>query len=87
MSLIVSVYVNEGIVMASDSRLTLTIPNQIIGPIVAENAIPFSDSTYKTFSCPNGSGISACGNASYNNKPIAGYIEQFIDGLTKKTKV
>ena len=87
MSLIVSVYVNEGIVMASDSRLTLTISNQIIGPIVAENAIPFSDSTYKTFSCPNGSGISACGNASYNNKPIAGYIEQFIDGLTKKTKV
>ena len=87
MSLIVSVYVNEGIVMASDSRLTLTVSNQIMGPIIAQNSIPFSDSTYKTFICPNGCGISSCGNASYNNKPIAGYIEQFISGLNKKTKI
>ena len=87
MSLIVSVYVNEGIVMASDSRLTLTISNPIIGPIIAQNSIPLSDSTYKTFLCPNGCGISTCGNAAYNNKPIAGYIEQFIEKLTKKTLV
>lgn len=87
MSLIVSVYVNEGIVMASDSRLTLTVSNPIIGPIVAKNSIPFSDSTCKTFVCPNGCGISTCGNASYNNKPIAGFIDQFISQLTKKTKV
>lgn len=87
MSLIVSVYVNEGIVMASDSRLTLTISNPIIGPFVAQNSIPFSDSTYKTFLCPNGCGISTCGNASYNNKPIAGYIEQFIQKLSKKTLI
>lgn len=87
MSLIISVYVNEGIVMASDSRLTLTVSNPVIGPIVAQNSIPFSDSTYKTFLCPNGCGISTCGNAAYNNKPIAGYIEQFIDKLSKKTLV
>ena len=87
MSLIVSVYVNEGIVMASDSRSTLTVSSPIIGTIVSQNCIPFSDATSKTFACPNGCGISTCGNASYKNKPIAGYIEQFICGIDKKTKV
>ena len=76
MSLIISVYVNEGIVMASDSRLTLTVSNPVIGPIAVSNSIPFSDFTYKTFLCPNGSGISTCGNA-----------EQFINKLSKKTLV
>ena len=47
MSLIISVYVNEGIVMASDSRLTLNVSTPIIDSIVSNNAIPFSDTTKK----------------------------------------
>lgn len=81
MSFIITLYVREGIVMASDSRLTLdqtlppTIPggNQIIKLAVAE-----SDNNYKTFLAPNNIGISTCGNADINGVPIAGYIESFI---------
>lgn len=69
--------------MASDSRLTLNVST----PVVPNNAIPFSDTTQKIFICPNNCGISTCGNASYNNKPIAGFINQFISGISEKTLV
>ena len=79
MSLIISIYVNEGIVMASDSRLTIT---------THKGQIPYSDTNQKTFLCPNKCGISVCGNASYNNQPIGGYIENFIHShTTDKTKI
>lgn len=78
MSLIVTVYVNDGIVMASDSRTTLTNTRRT-GSKTIQNNFPLSDSTFKTFLCSNDCGISACGAASYNNKPIAGYIENFIE--------
>jgi len=81
MSFIITLYVREGIVMASDSRLTLnqtlppTIPggNQIVNLAVTE-----SDNNYKTFLAPNNIGISTCGAADINGVPIAGYIESFI---------
>ena len=83
MSLIVTVYVNDGIIMASDSRSTLTNTirngNQII-----QNNFPLSDAAFKTFLCSNNCGISTCGSASYNNKPIAGYIENFINTFIKR---
>lgn len=78
MSLIVTVYVNDGIVMASDSRTTLTNTRKA-GLKTIQNNFPLSDSTFKTFLCANNCGISACGAASYNNKPIAGYIENFME--------
>lgn len=83
MSLVVTAFVNDGIVMASDSRSTLT--NTITnGTQTIQNNFPLSDSTFKTFLCVNNCGISTCGAASYNNKPIAGYIENFIEEQIKK---
>lgn len=83
MSLIVTACVNDGIVMASDSRSTLTTTT-INGMQTIQNNFPLSDSSFKTFLCTNNCGISTCGAASYNNKPIAGYIENFIEEQIKK---
>lgn len=77
MSLIVTVYVNDGIVMASDSRTTLkNITTN--GTQTIQTCYPLSDTTFKTFLCNNKCGISVCGDASYDNRPIAGLIENFI---------
>jgi 20S proteasome alpha/beta subunit len=81
---IITLYVNEGIVMASDSRLTLSRKvdrrdqfkantQQILMDIVQ------SDSNYKCFLAPNDVGIMTCGDASVEGVPLAGYIEAFID--------
>lgn len=79
MSFIITVYTNEGIVMASDSRITytntITLPN---GTIKERVGIQITDSTYKTFLCNNHVGISTCGASSIKGSPISGYIEQFI---------
>jgi len=50
MSLIIALYLGEGIVMASDSRTTYnsTITNPD-GSIICDHGVHFSDSTYKTF--------------------------------------
>lgn len=74
MSLIICVYVEEGIVLASDSR---TSYNQTIGNINLVG-VHSTNTTNKTFACPNKSGISTCGDASIKGKPISGFIEAFI---------
>lgn len=80
MSLIIALHLGEGIVMASDSRTTFcTTIKKDDGTIVQNNNVHYSDSSYKTFLTPKGIGISTCGQASINNKPIAGYIESFIN--------
>lgn len=77
MSLVLTVYVREGIVMASDSRLTLNTTIQ--GPLAPTPlTFPQSDSNYKTFLSPTGVGISTCGAADIQGSPIGGYIESFI---------
>ena len=84
MSFIVTVYVNEGIVMASDSRISLTSKKLVNDgsdgkPVVITESLDyFSDTAYKTFLMDEKIGISFCGNATINNEPIAGYIESFI---------
>lgn len=79
MSFIITVYTNEGIIMASDSRATYsnrtTLPN---GNIQHDIGVQLTDTTYKTFICNLRIGLSTCGSASINNTPIAGYIENFI---------
>jgi len=78
MSFIISLYVREGIVMASDSRLTLnTNQKQGKGQIVSV-ATGMSDSNYKTFLSPQSFGISTFGQAHINGVPITGFIETFI---------
>ncbi len=79
MTFIMTVYCNEGIVMASDSRLTLSRMFQKTDdtPEIALDVVQ-SDATYKTFLAPNNVGISTCGDAGVNGVPLAGYIEAFI---------
>lgn len=78
MSFIVTAYVREGIIMASDSRLTLDATQQQNQQQITHLAVGQTDSTYKTFLALNKFGISTFGVASINGAPIAGYIESFI---------
>ena len=74
MSLIVCVYVEEGIVLASDSRTSYNLDTENTKFV----GVHSTNTTNKTFLCPNNVGISACGDASVHGKPIAGFIESFI---------
>lgn len=78
MSFIITLYTREGIVMASDSRLTLNAEQQTPDGQKLLLAAGMSDSNYKTFLSPNGIGISTFGQADINGVPIGGYIETFI---------
>ena len=78
MSFIISLYVQEGIVMASDSRLTLTHTEQR-GSQQVQITVPQSDANYKTFLAPGNIGISTFGAADILGVPISGYIESFIN--------
>lgn len=95
MSLIMTIYLNDGIVMASDSRTTLTLTQtkkETVEDTDKEtktiSTFPFSDSTFKTFEAPNKCGISTCGDSAYLDKPISGFIEKFlISYIDEKTSV
>jgi len=76
MSLIITVYTSEGIVMASDSRTTQSIKNR--GEI---KSYPLSDNANKTFLTKWNYGISTCGAASINGLPISGYILKFLNSF------
>lgn len=78
MSFIITMHVREGIVMASDSRLTLNTENMENDKKVVQLAVAHSDSSYKTFLTPNQIGISSYGKADIEGIPISGYVESFI---------
>jgi len=78
MSLIITLYVREGIVMAADSRLTLNIPRSTANGQSNILSITSSDSAKKLFLAPNDIGIATCGPADIGGVPIAGFIESFI---------
>lgn len=76
MSLIVSIRTGEGIVMASDSRMTTTI----VRPMGATKnfvGAHFSDTTYKTFMLDNRIGVSTCGDAFVKGRAVAGWMQVF----------
>lgn len=88
MSFLIAVYVNEGIVLASDRRSTYSNTVEIEGRIVQRIGIHTTNSTDKTFLCQNGAGISTCGDASLKGKPITGYIQDMIrKHISRETKV
>ena len=88
MSIILTAYVREGIVMAADSRLSLDITKNNGQQIVQHLSLTHSDSVYKLFLAPNGVGISTCGAADIKGVPISGYVETFIsEKINKQTKV
>ena len=78
MSFVISVYTHEGIVMAADSRLTLTYP-RVPRPGEPDGVVstPSSDSATKLFLLGNGVGVSTFGIATVAGSPIAGAIETF----------
>lgn len=78
MSFIITIHAREGIVMASDSRLTLNTESNSVNGQRVLIATGMSDSSYKTFLTPNNIGISTFGQADINGSPISGYIETFI---------
>jgi hypothetical protein len=79
MTFIITLYVREGIVMASDSRLTLSATIQEQDRQVVQMAVAESDSTYKTFLAPNNIGISIYGAADIQGVPLGGFVESFIN--------
>jgi hypothetical protein len=78
MSFIITLYTREGIVMASDSRLTLNAEIPTPGGPKTLLAAGVSDSSYKTFLAQNRIGISTFGRADINGAPIGGFIDTFI---------
>jgi hypothetical protein len=77
-SLVITVFTCEGIVMAADSRLTLTFPRNVAGHPPNTLSVTSSDSARKVFLTPNGIGVSTFGAAGVHGAPIGGVIEKFI---------
>lgn len=78
MSLIITIHTREGIVMASDSRLTLNAEQNTPEGKKVLLAAGMSDSNYKTFLAQDRIGVSTFGQAEIKGVPIGGYIESFI---------
>lgn len=77
MTVQVSVYVPEGIVMATDSRLTVTYDNKESGKV---EKYTHSDNTQKLFLLRKRPiGISTAGEASINNIFLSQYLKKFED--------
>jgi hypothetical protein len=87
MSFIITLYVREGIVMASDSRLSLNAQQQTPQGQILNLSVGQSDSNYKTFLTKMKVGISTCGAADIQGVPIAGYIESFINDIAEPKKM
>lgn len=80
MSLVIAVYVPEGIVMSSDSRQSLTIEGK--GPKGEEFKVETvnSDAVIKTFLLQSQRvGISNFGQDLINGVPMASHIKKFIE--------
>jgi hypothetical protein len=80
MSFIVVVYVREGIVMAADSRLTLSMERKQDSKSLQHVAVSLSDSSRKLFLTTGGVGLAAFGQAEIGGMPLAGFIDSFIRG-------
>lgn len=88
MSFVITVYVREGIVMASDSRLSLNYEEPRGDGQVVQMSVAQSDTNYKTFLAQSRIGISTFGAADINGVPIAGYIESFIsERIAERTNI
>lgn len=78
MSFVITLTTQEGIVMASDSRLTISTFGEVDGKQVVNTGISQSDTSYKTFLVNNAFGISTFGAATVQGVPLSGYIDAFI---------
>jgi hypothetical protein len=87
MSLILTVNVREGIVIAADSRLTLNSTNQQAQNQIINFAVGMSDTNRKIFVTPQNVGIAPFGAADIQGVPIAGYIDSFIISMDPELDV
>jgi len=78
MSLIVTLYVPEGLVIAGDSRLTLTWKTKTENT-EQMHSVTASDSNTKIFTINDKFGLGTFGVADINGIPISGFINQFIE--------
>lgn len=78
MSLIITIHNEEGIVMAADSRSTLTGHRREGDTVVNDFGIHFTETASKLFLAPNHMGISACNDGSIQGKPLSGFLQKFI---------
>ena len=89
MSLIVATYVPEGIIVAGDSRLTLSWTEKDPATNIEKVfSITASDTNTKVFVLKEKFGLAAFGAADIKRIPIAGYINQFIEEkITDTTEI
>lgn len=84
MSLVISVYVGEGIVLAGDSRSSFNTTHKTAGKDgtpekeIHHHSIHVSDTSYKVFVTNSHVGILTCGDASVLGIPIVQFMENFI---------
>ncbi len=81
MSLVITLYVREGIVMAADSRATLNMVKREGEIQRVDLSVAQSDTVRKLFLFEDRIGISAFGEAAIDGVPISGYMDSFIAGL------
>jgi len=79
MSLIVTLFVPEGIVLSGDSRLTLNWKEKKSKGEDINYSINGSDSTNKIFNIKNRFALGTFGAADIKGIPIAGFINEFIE--------
>lgn len=84
MSLVVTVFIPEGVVMAGDSRLTLTYQErrkESEPPMTVEYQVVLSDNAYKIVALEkagaSGVGIATFGSTIIDNMPVARYVRRF----------
>lgn len=89
MSLVITTYVPEGLILASDSRQTFTLERKSNeGSLIDKNSFPNSDSVYKTFALEKYAvGINTFGQDLIRGIPTGGYVKQFEETLVKTDSV
>ena len=88
MSLILTIHVEAGIVMAGDSRLTSTLTRKEGDKVIHDFGAHTTESADKVFLAPNHVGIAMCNEVSIHGKSISGYLESFLVGsVTEQTPV
>lgn len=75
MSLIVTVSTKEGLVMAGDSRTTLSKPITSNVGVVGHQHLALSDTAYKIFRFNRNIGIAICGGAHVSGLSMSSHIE------------
>lgn len=84
MSLVITVWVPEGIIVAADSRLSIAYSmKDASSPIEYRHTITASDSNDKVFLLRERFGLTTFGAADIKGVPISGFINRFIEEKVK----